>query len=69
MRQIFRLAPILGLSLAVACAHLPSGNTGIPLRVMTYNIRSGNGDLSGTVQAIRGAGPDVVGLQEVDVHW
>jgi endonuclease/exonuclease/phosphatase family metal-dependent hydrolase len=36
---------------------------------MTYNIRSGNGDLSGTVQAIRAAGPDVVGLQEVDVHW
>jgi endonuclease/exonuclease/phosphatase family metal-dependent hydrolase len=36
---------------------------------MTYNIRSGNGDLSGTAQAIGAAAPDVVGLQEVDVHW
>lgn len=36
---------------------------------MTYNIRSGNGDLSGTAAAIRAAAPDFVALQEVDVHW
>ncbi|HEY2855669.1 MAG TPA: endonuclease/exonuclease/phosphatase family protein [Gemmatimonadaceae bacterium] len=36
---------------------------------MSYNIRSGNGDLSGTAAAIRKIAPDVVALQEVDVHW
>jgi endonuclease/exonuclease/phosphatase family metal-dependent hydrolase len=36
---------------------------------MTYNIRSGNGDLGGTAAAIRANAPDVVALQEVDVHW
>jgi endonuclease/exonuclease/phosphatase family metal-dependent hydrolase len=36
---------------------------------MSYNIRSGNGNLAGTVAAIRAAAPDLVGLQEVDVHW
>lgn len=53
----------------IACAHLPATGTAVPLRAMTYNIRSGNGDLAGTVQAIRSFAPDLVGLQEVDVHW
>lgn len=39
------------------------------LRVMTFNIRAGNGDLDGIVEVIRRAAPDVVGLQEVDVHF
>lgn len=53
----------------MACAHLPATGSAVPLRAMTYNIRSGNGDLSGTAQAIRSSAPDIVGLQEVDVHW
>ena len=36
---------------------------------MTYNIESGRGALDGTVAAIRSAAPDLVALQEVDVHW
>ena len=36
---------------------------------MTYNIQSGHGDLAGTVAAIRASAPDIVGLQEIDVHW
>ena len=36
---------------------------------MTYNIRSGNGDLDGTASAISAFSPDVVALQEVDVYW
>ena len=36
---------------------------------MTYNIQSGHGDLAGTVAAIRAFAPDILGLQEVDVHW
>jgi len=52
-----------------ACAHLPAPPPEIPLRVMTYNIRFGNNDLAGTAQAIRASSPDLVALQEVDVHW
>jgi endonuclease/exonuclease/phosphatase family metal-dependent hydrolase len=36
---------------------------------MSYNIRSGNGNLDGTAAAIRASDPDIVALQEVDVHW
>jgi len=36
---------------------------------MTYNIRSGNGNLDGIAVAIRASAPDLVGLLEVDVHW
>ncbi len=39
------------------------------VRVMTYNIRSGNGSLDGTAAAIRSLAVDIVALQEVDVHW
>lgn len=65
-----RLGGALVLLLA-ACAHPAPAPTpaGIPLRVMTYNIRSGNGDLAGTAAAIRTESPDIVALQEVDVHW
>jgi endonuclease/exonuclease/phosphatase family metal-dependent hydrolase len=37
--------------------------------VMTYNIRSGNDDLATTARTIDSFSPDIVGLQEVDVHW
>jgi endonuclease/exonuclease/phosphatase family metal-dependent hydrolase len=69
MRRRYRLVGHLGLLAAVACAHLPARGSEIPLRVMTYNIRSGNGNLIGTAEAIRAASPDLVALQEVDVHW
>ena len=41
----------------------------VSLRVMTYNIAAGGGDLARIERTIRGANPDVVALQEVDVHW
>ena len=46
----------------------------VPLRVATYNIHAGAGadgrfDLARTASAIRDLDADVVGLQEVDVHW
>src|SRR5256885_16469673 len=63
------LAGFFALIASVACAHLPAAGSEIPLRVMTYNIRSGNGDLGGTAAAIRASAPDLVALQEVDVHW
>ena len=54
---------------AAACAHVPAHESAVPLRVMTYNIRAGNGDIARTAETIRSFAPDIVGLQEVDVHW
>jgi len=69
MKRGVRLVGFVGLLAGAACTHLPATGSEIPLRVMTYNIRSGNGNLAGTVEAIRAQSPDIVGLQEVDVHW
>ena len=52
-----------------ACAPLRRAETSTRLRVMSYNIRSGNGNLDSTAAAIRTQSPDIVALQEVDVHW
>ena len=57
------------VALLAGCAHLPLGAREIPLRVMTFNIQSGHGSLEGTAAAIRTERPDIVALQEVDVHW
>jgi endonuclease/exonuclease/phosphatase family metal-dependent hydrolase len=40
-----------------------------PLRIMSYNIAAGHGDIDGIVAVIRAERPDIVALQEVDVHW
>lgn len=64
--RVLAVAVILAVS---SCAPLRSTPSGIPLRVMTYNIRSGNGNLDSTAAAIREQQPDIVALQEVDVHW
>jgi len=61
----------------VACASTPRGvpssiSRGAPqttLRVMTYNIHAGHDDIDRTAATIRGLSPDIVGLEEVDVHW
>lgn len=58
------------LAVVAGCASLARpGAVGVPLRVMSYNIRYGNDDLDGIAAAIRASAPDVVALQEVDVHW
>jgi endonuclease/exonuclease/phosphatase family metal-dependent hydrolase len=74
-----RLAAILGeavLALVLsACSRFggpPHGGiaaAGATLRVMTYNIQSGHGNLEATARTILAEHPDVVALQEVDVHW
>jgi len=56
-------------ALAVACARDGARATPTTFRVMTYNIHAGHGDLSGVARTVCGEKPDVVGLQEVDVHW
>jgi endonuclease/exonuclease/phosphatase family metal-dependent hydrolase len=63
------LAALLGLVLCATCTHLPAASRETRLRVMSYNIAYGHGDLTQTAEAIRASSPDVVALQEVDVHW
>jgi endonuclease/exonuclease/phosphatase family metal-dependent hydrolase len=36
---------------------------------MTYNIHAGHGDIDRIASTIRALSPDIVGLEEVDVHW
>ncbi|MBY8840717.1 endonuclease/exonuclease/phosphatase family protein [Streptomyces sp. SP2-10] len=55
-------------------ATAPPHGPRVPLRVATYNIHAGAGednvfDLDRTAAAIRDLDADVIGLQEVDVHW
>lgn len=69
------------LTLAAPAAAEPAADHGaapagrhVPLRVASYNIHTGIGadgrlDLARTARAIEATGADVVGLQEVDVHW
>lgn len=60
----------MAASLAVAaCASLRSSGGEIALRVMTYNIRYGGGNLDGIAESIRASAPDLVAIQEVDVRW
>ncbi|MEV7020103.1 endonuclease/exonuclease/phosphatase family protein [Streptomyces sp. NPDC093991] len=73
------LAAVLSLTAAPATAAgdaSPSGSRApaVPLRVATYNIHAGAGedqvfDLDRTAGALRELKADVIGLQEVDVHW
>jgi endonuclease/exonuclease/phosphatase family metal-dependent hydrolase len=60
------LAAVWASLAAIACTRSPAGT---PLRVMSYNIQAGGGDLSRIADVIRSEAPDVVALQEVDVHW
>ncbi|WP_405682943.1 endonuclease/exonuclease/phosphatase family protein [Streptomyces sp. NBC_00057] len=63
-------APVSAATTDVPGAKAPA----VPLRVATYNIHAGAGednvfDLDRTAAAIRDLNADVIGLQEVDVHW
>jgi endonuclease/exonuclease/phosphatase family metal-dependent hydrolase len=61
-------------AVAPAAAPAPKAPATVSLRVMSYNIHTGIGedgllDLPRIAEVIREARPDVVALQEVDVHW
>ncbi|MER7804109.1 endonuclease/exonuclease/phosphatase family protein [Streptomyces parvulus] len=63
------------LTLAVAAPPAAAGQGhAVPLRIATYNIHAGTGsdgvfDLDRQAAALRALDADVIGLQEVDVHW
>jgi endonuclease/exonuclease/phosphatase family metal-dependent hydrolase len=74
-------AALAGSVLAIAAVPVSSASASVTasphpvtLRVASYNIHAGTGqdnvfDLDRTAAAIAGLRADVVGLQEVDVHW
>ncbi|MFE7237788.1 endonuclease/exonuclease/phosphatase family protein [Streptomyces sp. NPDC057582] len=69
---------LIAAGLLGAAAVPPAGAVGqghpVPLRVATYNIHAGSGmdnvfDLDRQAAELRALDADVIGLQEVDVHW
>ncbi|MFI1964546.1 endonuclease/exonuclease/phosphatase family protein [Streptomyces pathocidini] len=76
LAQLLLAAGMLGLT-ATPPAHAGSGERDVrygPLRVASYNVHAGIGqdgafDIQRTAEAIRALDADVVGLQELDVHW
>ncbi|MFJ9039899.1 endonuclease/exonuclease/phosphatase family protein [Streptomyces sp. NPDC102406] len=70
-------AALLGLFAAAQPAHAATATRhhgAVPLRIATYNIHAGSGmdevfDLDRQAAALRALDADVIGLQEVDVHW
>jgi endonuclease/exonuclease/phosphatase family metal-dependent hydrolase len=76
MRRIsLLLAALLALTaFSPTASAAPADRHGVPLRVMNYNVHTGIGtdgalDLARTAAVIRDSRADVVGLEEVDVHW
>ncbi|MEU9578742.1 endonuclease/exonuclease/phosphatase family protein [Streptomyces chilikensis] len=63
-----------GAAPAGAHADPPAEAATVPLRVVSYNIHAGAGtdnvfDLDRQAEELRAMDADVIGLQEVDVHW
>ncbi|MEU6392554.1 endonuclease/exonuclease/phosphatase family protein [Streptomyces sp. NPDC046939] len=70
------LAVLLGIAATAAppAAAAAEHHRPVPLRIATYNIHAGSGmdevfDLDRQAAAVRALHADVIGLQEVDVHW
>src|SRR5690625_819373 len=65
MSRVFILLVIL--SPFLSCT--PGEEASIELRIMSFNIAAGYGNLDGIAEVIAEYQPDVVALQEVDRHW
>ncbi|WP_328888170.1 endonuclease/exonuclease/phosphatase family protein [Streptomyces sp. NBC_00316] len=71
--EVLIAAGLLGVA-AVPPAGAAGQGRPVPLRVATYNIHAGAGmdnvfDLDRQAAQLRALDADVIGLQEVDVHW
>ncbi|MFF5992490.1 endonuclease/exonuclease/phosphatase family protein [Prauserella flavalba] len=65
---------VIALAVVLLAAPIAGARQDPALRVLSFNVHAGIGadgtfDLARTAEAIRATGADVVGLQEVDVHW
>ncbi|MGP4000046.1 endonuclease/exonuclease/phosphatase family protein [Streptomyces sp. 8N706] len=77
--QLLLAAGMVALTPAPPAHTVPTDGGGgggryVPLRAATYNIAAGSGadhvfDPARTAEALRALQADVIGLQEVDVHW
>ncbi|MFD5057385.1 endonuclease/exonuclease/phosphatase family protein [Streptomyces sp. NPDC058394] len=71
--EVLIAAGLLGVAAAPPAGAAGHGHS-VPLRVATYNIHAGAGmdnvfDLDRQAAELRALDADVIGLQEVDVHW
>lgn len=71
--EVLIVAGLLGVVAAPPAGAAGHGHP-VPLRVATYNIHAGAGmdnvfDLDRQAAELRALDADVIGLQEVDVHW
>ncbi|AXE79064.1 endonuclease/exonuclease/phosphatase family protein [Streptomyces atratus] len=71
--EVLIAAGLLGTAFAPPASAAGQGHA-VPLRVATYNIHAGAGmdnvfDLDRQTAELRSLDADVIGLQEVDVHW
>ncbi|MFJ7496261.1 endonuclease/exonuclease/phosphatase family protein [Streptomyces sp. NPDC097727] len=71
--EVLIAAGLLGTAVAPPASAAGQGHA-VPLRVATYNIHAGAGmdnvfDLDRQAAELRSLDADVIGLQEVDVHW
>jgi endonuclease/exonuclease/phosphatase family metal-dependent hydrolase len=67
------VAPAQAEAQARADAGPDAGHRAVAVRVATYNIAAGAGaggfDLDATAATLRALDADIIGLEEVDVHW
>jgi endonuclease/exonuclease/phosphatase family metal-dependent hydrolase len=68
MTRLILLLAVAALACRANSSQAPSPDAAW-LRVMSFNIAAGNGNLERIADVIRGSAPDIVALQEVDVHW
>jgi endonuclease/exonuclease/phosphatase family metal-dependent hydrolase len=66
--MVKRLLVCAALAVVAACASV-RGGPDQTLRVMTWNIAAGHGDLAEIARVISESKAEIVALQEVDVHW
>jgi endonuclease/exonuclease/phosphatase family metal-dependent hydrolase len=67
--DLYKAVVLVALMALGGCAVFAKHPTATTVRVMSYNIQAGAGHLDSTAAAIRALSPDIVALQEVDVHW
>jgi endonuclease/exonuclease/phosphatase family metal-dependent hydrolase len=67
--MIKRLLTCAVLAVFAGCSSIPRGDAGTNLRVMSWNIAAGHGDLAKIAKVIGESGAEIVALQEVDVRW